>query len=107
MNTVGEMPPTWIGEIIKTCRAEESAFFPAIERRKETACIVKKLLADEKGGPLHSIPGDRLEKAIGRALIEADRQEEYLKRNPGIMSGSPAEVAAKQLVDDLDMQFLV
>ncbi len=98
----GEIPETWLGQIIRECRKIDM-WLPWRERQAEHDCIVSKIKACE--GEDHPFTSNvHLSDAVFESLGVAAAREKQIKRDPKLMTGSPHEVAARHIIDVLGIE---
>lgn len=97
-NSFSEMPPSWLSKIIKECRKIER-ILPFMERAAERDAIVAAIKASPEG--VAFAKHKNLSEVVNAALGVANNKEREIKRNPGIMTGSPETTAASFIADEL------
>ena len=95
--TVGEARSNWLSDVIKDARADIKGGF--LEQRRERNAIIKAIQGDERGNGFSNHPD--LPEVVTAALALANHLEREEKRQPNVMTASPAIQASWLIFDEM------
>jgi hypothetical protein len=101
MNMAGEALNNWLSDIFEEKRHQVDCILPVVERRTERDAIVAAIKQHPDGESLAS--KDNLDEVIMLGLGIANKCEREAKKNPKVMTASPAIQASWFVLDELGL----